>query len=1004
MGKTKADILWNKKYTLAKIFFKKYGHLLIPYDYMIDGIRLGRWIGTQRQNYIKRDNSFFTQEKIEKLNQIGMVWDVKKAQWESMYLVLKKYKEKYGNIRVPQSHITESGIKLGIWMNKQRLDYSEGKLSLERQKKLEELDIIWNPRHLITEQWMKNFLAIQEYKNTHNHFPTISYIDKEGVRLGCWLAEQRNKYSSGKLLPEREKLLMDLGALGDFYKEKWNKWYSMAKLFYKQNGHLSASKRNSLYPGLENFLSRQRKIYRMGKLSPKKIKLLEEINISWNPQEEYWDKMYRRLRKFYKENGTLFISKEKSVSKDYHLALWMESQRRLYRKNPNYHPLHVQKLNSIGFVWNPYRSPDEIWNAWYQKAKAFYEKNHHLKPKKGQLATWIFAQRAARKGLRGTIFPTQIALLDEIEMIWNFKEEHWEKMYQYAREYYQIHELLNIPTNYITYDGARLGMWISRQRKVYKDILKGKVKMSAILQKRIQLLNKIAMIWDASKISVRSSFQEKAIFYYLHQFFPDTVKMTQWEFIGYELDIYIPSIRIAIEYDGIWHQDSLEKDNLKNKACLKHNIRLIRLREVGLPSVSWCKDIIFVKSEHDCDFEKALQELFSLLHISFSCTISKDRSSILQIYKDYTSHVFDRNYEKLYSFYQKYGPLYSSFSFAHLNKELKCLVSDFRSSYKNGLLTSLQVKKLNKIGFVFNLYEKQWQYGYKQAICYYQKYKDLKVPYSYVTSSGFRLGSWLSKQRCLFYQGNLDFNRRKFLEAISIDWYLCDYSKEGVKRRRNAYFSKLKEYYKIYGNIDIKRDYVTKDGYPLGKWLGQKRSEYKKGLLNQETFSVLDSLKMKWNFFDDKWEDMFLIAKAYYLKHGNIFISPNYVTEEGIHLGAWISRQRKRRFHSYRGKSLTQEQIDLLNLLHMRWDPYHEKWMEKYQLAKNFYKTYGHLNIPISYITEEGVKLGMWIGSQRQANRGNPNFLMTPERKQLLDEIHMNWTICHPHPNSKRRK
>ena len=91
-------------------------------------------------------------------------------------------------------------------MNKQRLDYSEGKLSLERQKKLEELDIIWNPRHLITEQWMKNFLAIQEYKNTHNHFPTISYIDKEGVRLGCWLAEQRNKYSSGKLLPEREKL------------------------------------------------------------------------------------------------------------------------------------------------------------------------------------------------------------------------------------------------------------------------------------------------------------------------------------------------------------------------------------------------------------------------------------------------------------------------------------------------------------------------------------------------------------------------------------------------------------------------------------------------------------------------------------------------------------------------------------------------------------------------------------------------------------------------------
>ena len=35
----------------------------------------------------------------------------------------------------------------------------------------------------------------------------------------------------------------------------------------------------------------------------------------------------------------------------------------------------------------------------------------------------------------------------------------------------------------------------------------------------------------------------------------------------------------------------------------------------------------------------------------------------------------------------------------------------------------------------------------------------------------------------------------------------------------------------------------------------------------------------------------------------------------------------------------------------------------------------------------------MWLNSQRQALRGNPNYLMTEERKRLLDEIGMEWNL-----------
>ena len=67
--------------------------------------------------------------------------------------------------------------------------------------------------------------------------------------------------------------------------------------------------------------------------------------------------------------------------------------------------------------------------------------------------------------------------------------------------------------------------------------------------------------------------------------------------------------------------------------------------------------------------------------------------------------------------------------------------------------------------------------------------------------------------------------------------------------------------------------------------------------------------------------------------------------------------------------------------------------MAKYKLAKEFYLENGHLKVPSDYVTETGEKLGMWLGCQRQVMRGNPNYLMTEERKRLLDEIGMDWTL-----------
>lgn len=75
----------------------------------------------------------------------------------------------------------------------------------------------------------------------------------------------------------------------------------------------------------------------------------------------------------------------------------------------------------------------------------------------------------------------------------------------------------------------------------------------------------------------KTSFPEQAIFYYVKKLFPDAISGDHH--LGKELDIYIPSIKVAIEYDGeYWHQN-VKRDKEKNQICKDHGVYLFRIRE-----------------------------------------------------------------------------------------------------------------------------------------------------------------------------------------------------------------------------------------------------------------------------------------------------------------------------------------------------------------------------------------------------------------------------------------
>ena len=85
------DLQWESNYNLAKTYYETHGTLEIPYkfktfdgiNYDENGYKLGLWISNQRKN------KNLTKERRELLDNIGMIWDIKKNKKEIIELCNK---------------------------------------------------------------------------------------------------------------------------------------------------------------------------------------------------------------------------------------------------------------------------------------------------------------------------------------------------------------------------------------------------------------------------------------------------------------------------------------------------------------------------------------------------------------------------------------------------------------------------------------------------------------------------------------------------------------------------------------------------------------------------------------------------------------------------------------------------------------------------------------------------------------------------------------------------
>ena len=218
-------------------------------------------------------------------------------------------------------------------------------------------------------------------------------------------------------------------------------------------------------------------------------------------------------------------------------------------------------------------------------------------------------------------------------------------------------------------------------------------------------------------------------------------------------------------------------------------------------------------------------------------------------------------------------------------------------------------------------------------------------------------------------------------------------------------------YFKKYGNLEIPYKFKTlngtdedENGYNLGVWLVRQRQRHKISKLSKERKDLLEKIGMRFETRDNDevWTRMYKLTETYFKKYGNLEIKQNFKTlngidedENGYNLGQWQSCQRQ----MYKKSKLSKERKDLLENIGMRFETRDndEVWNQMYMLAELYFKEYGNLEISKKFKTlngtdedENGYNLGIWLVNQRQMYKKGK---LSPERKELLDQIGMIWEI-----------
>jgi hypothetical protein len=234
---------------------------------------LGQW---RQQQFILYKNGKLTNEKAERLENLGVATTVTNVSWGENFRKLHTFIAARNSIP-SRSSKNEDERQLSRWLETQQIRIKNNDLSDRRRRLIESLNA---PESLLEIRWDKMIKEVQTFLNRNGRLPSACAETLKERSLGIWCQRQKTKHTTGKLKQEQHIAIEELGLHLDRKSVLWRNHYKQVYLFIKENGR--QPKRYGIDPiekALGRWCERQIQLYSQKMLSKDRAGALRTIKV-----------------------------------------------------------------------------------------------------------------------------------------------------------------------------------------------------------------------------------------------------------------------------------------------------------------------------------------------------------------------------------------------------------------------------------------------------------------------------------------------------------------------------------------------------------------------------------------------------------------------------------------------------------------------------------------------------------------------------------------------------
>ena len=306
------------------------------------------------------------------------------------------------------------------------------------------------------------------------------------------------------------------------------------------------------------------------------------------------------------------------------------------------------------------------------------------------------------------------------------------------------------------------------------------------------------------------------------------------------------------------------------------------------------------------------------------------------------------------------------------DKKLSTWIRTQREFFKLGKLSNERRINLDKLNFVWNMYDDSWINMYELLIRYYKEYGNYDIKINVNKS----LYNWISDQRKSYKKGDLEEWKVEKLNYVNFIW-------EHIEQKWNDNYNILKQFYLTNGHCNV-------DQYnDIYKWAYTQKYTYNQHKLSVDKIQRLNEINFTWDVLDDDWNKMYNLLIEY-TKFNSIYNVSTKLKYCNHNLGRWISIQRK----NYKDNKLSKHRIDKLNDVDFIWDQIEFIWENCFIYISSYFKENNNFKIPKD-IKCNDIGIYDWMSTQRKNyNKG----VLSQPKIEKLNSINFPWKskIFHP--------